>query len=482
MEDRRRLRRIENRFGSDLNCLVQTVSSSISCEVVDFNSLGLRIRCNSLEESDLIAKSSIKRATISYGTMDLGNFHSPTVKKNEGQSLELILLPKVQIADPSNAREERANIPELFEPLVVGHDPVRIKETLVMRIDNISSKGFRAKSSLSNRHLFQGQLLENFIIYLPSIGEMKVSFRVLNMRHSEGFLYLGCQFEQTNREDDIKVKSFLLLCLLSSQNNSDSAERTDLLPRKISSILRVRRVDSREDFQEVLKLRHEAYSGAHKLTEDSTVQDMEDEFDQNSVVLGAFMGKKLVGTIRIVFSKGESKFPFEKYFDFFSGSVGEREKYVEVSKLAISPRLQGGDVLFRLFQVFAIEFMPKREYALLMATDSLAKNYISIGAKRISGSCPHPVLKDESLSLYLLETQKLKDTKMSALAWFFFGREIHQFMSKFGFTPKTGFQFFKMLRLPIEIAPKLVRKVLKKFKTSLAIKAKPRWGFDFIPI
>lgn len=462
MAEQRRLRRVENRFGTDLICRVFAPDCEIECSVLDFNSLGLRLACKNSDDFNSLITNELFDAKIMYGNRQMGSFSMPKVLRTLGSDLELILISASKEADLGNEREERADVPELLEPLITGRDPARINETLIMRVSNLSSNGFRAKCSLSNRHLFQGQIFKDFTVYLPTIGEIRASFKLINLNPSDRFLNLGCQFLDFAPPDEVKLRSFLLLSLLSKNENPEmlSLRQTS---KKLSKITRIRRIDSAEDFAEVMKLRFEAYSGASKLIENATVSDMTDEYDANSIILGAFMGKKLAGTIRIVFSNKGSKFPFEKYFQFPVGIKNLRpENCVEVSKLAIDPLLQGSDVLFRLFQTVAIEFVPKRENALLMSTDALARNYIAIGAQKISHSIFHPVLTSEKMSLYVIETNHLKNAKISALAWVFFGREIQNFMITFGFMTKTKLAFLKFLKLPIEIAPKLIRKIYRK--------------------
>lgn len=460
MSDKRRLRRVENKFGSDLSCSIKTLDTTINCLVGDFNSLGIRVTCFSESDFQELIKSQLVSASIHYGTMAMGDLQNPRVLRTLGQN-ELILVPTAKRGDVDNKREERATIPVLLEPLLTGKDPARINEMLILRLFNLSSQGFRAKCSRSNRHIFQGQVFSNYKLYLPSIGEIEVSFKVIDIQSVDEYLHIGCQLLDVSSANEVKLRSFLILCLLTEEKKSVHLETGS---KKFTKIIRIRRIDSQSDFEEVLRLRFEAYNGAHKLIENATIEDMTDEFDKNSIILGAFMGSKLVGTIRIVFSNNGSEFPFQKYFPFPVFKDVAPETSVEVSKLAIDPLVQGSDVLFRLFQTVAIEFVPKRSYALLMSTDSLAKNYMAIGAKKISGSVFHPVQKSERMSLYVIQTSDLKNARISALAWIFFGKEIQNFMITFGFMTKTKTAFLKFFKAPIELVPKLWRRLIRRLK------------------
>lgn len=462
MSERRRLNRIENQNGTELFCTLEINGKTMDAEVLDFNSFGIRIRLAE-ENVGLDALIDIPSVKVMYGTHVLGSFVSPTILRVRESRHEIVLIPNSQSRDAYVERAERSKIPYVLEPLLMGADPTRMKESLFFRLEDISITGFGAKCSLSNRHLLAGKTLENFTLILPGLGEVNCSFQISHVRPTDNHMHVGCRFKSLDSSSRKKIQNFLLLCMLTESRDVQVAEKAIQATGKLEHLIRIRRIDSDKDLRAVADLRFRAYKGANKLVENATIDDMMDDYDAEAMILGAFIGPRLVGTFRIIFGKDGMEFPFERFFPFPDIGI-PRNQTVEVCKLAIDPSFQGSDILFRLFQTFAIETVPKRKFALLASTRSLARNYVGLGAKKIPGSCPHPVLPDEVLQLYLLEADKFNSGKMSALAWIAFAREVVDFMSRFGFTKRTRFPLLKYLIAPFEIGGKLVRKISRKIK------------------
>ena len=460
--EQRKLHRIGNDFGDDLKCKLSSGGRELICRVLDYNSLGIRILFATREDAEHARVHGVESAKVGFGNYQLGEFAFPEIRSGRASELEFIVLASESRSRSPVQREDRIDVPEILEPIATGPDPLRPREKFVMRILDISSSGFKAKCSLSNRHLMRGQILSGFSIQLPGIGAIKASFEITHLAADGRFLYLGCQFGGLGTKDRKLIQSFLLMCRLSA-GDATLPDVRFAAKDALSQSLRVRRIDSVTDFQQVLALRLKAYLKANKVTDSTRPEDMTDEFDKNAIILGAFIGRRLVGTIRIVFSQDGSRFPFENYFPFpglESGVV--REESVEISKLAIDPEAQGSKVLFRIFQSFAIEFIPKKRFGILMATGTVARNYTLIGAKKISGALPHPVAKDQMLSLYVLDSRRLKSGRMSALAWLLFAREAIDFLARFGFARETRFPAIKIAQAPFEVIAKVARKMARR--------------------
>lgn len=465
MSDRnsRRLERIDNSFGTELFCTIEGELRTFRCDVADFNALGFRLSCRSHHEFDALMREEIRTAKIHYGKYLLGFVTFPQIVRSQAETLGFVLVPTNKSKMEITTRPRRADIRYLLEPTLVGPDPVRPREKLIMRIDNISEKGFRAKCSLSNKHLLPKQKFREFTMTIPGMGMFPCSFEITNTRIDKEYLTLGCQFLHPTPQLQKVLSDFLLLCTCIEKDERRDFEG-ERLPRKLSPLLRVRKVDQSLEMDPILDLRLKAYKEANKVAEDATAASMRDEYDANSIILGAFIGSRVVGTLRIAFSRKGSPLPFEKFFSFPDYDRFERENSVEVSRMAIDPAAQGTDIFFRLMQGLALEFMPKKEFAFLMATDELAANYKAIGARRLKGPVPHPVAKGQFLSLYVVETQKVKKGRMSALAWLFFGRELVDFLSTFGFTQRTRTPVVKMLVAPLEIAVRKARRIRRRFQ------------------
>jgi len=459
----RALERVENEFGSDLVCAIEIEGMSFDCDVADFNALGFRLTCRDKRQFALLAHGNITRAKVMYGDYVLGVLTLPKVVRASLETKKVVLVPSPRSTVQIVERPRRANVPYLLEPMIVGPDPMRLREKMIFRVDNISETGFRAKCSLSNRHLFQGQIMNGFTIALPTMGTHTCSFTIMNVRADHQHLIVHCAFNDLRRPFTKVLRNFMLLSLF-TKNEEGVKMGEERMPKKLSSLLRVRRVNQSLEMDKVLQLRLSAYKAANKVSDGATTDVMSDEFDKNSIVLGAYIGSQIAGTVRVVFSRDGSSFPFEKTFPFPEGKRYRRGACVELSRMAVDPALQGSDMVFRLMQAAALEFVPKTDFAFLMSTDDLANNYLMIGAERLAGPVPHPVSATEHLSLFVFTVGKLKSGRMSALAWIFFAREIIEFMSRFGFTGRTATPIFKYLLVPLELSLKKSKKFFRQLR------------------
>lgn len=464
MTSKRRLERIANGFGVDLVCVIEVGDKKFTCEISDYNALGLRLHCRNKRDYSELSSADITSAKIMYGNYTLGAFTFPKVLRGSANSQKLVLIPSARSNVEIVERPRRAVVPELLEPVLTGADPLRLNEKVVMRVDNVSEGGFRAKCSLSNRHFFQGQLHKNFALFIPTTGLFKCSFRISSVRAEATHLWLGCELIDPPARLKKALRHFMLLCLFTDRD-LDLDLAAEGLPKRLTPILRIRRINQEYEIEQVLNLRLRAYRAANKVFEGTEADDMCDDYDQNSILLGAFIGAKIAGTVRVVFSRQGSGFPFEKFFQLPEGFNPERT--VELSRMAVDPALQGSDMAFRMMQAAALEFVPKADHAFLMSTGDLAENYLLLGAKRLAGPVPHPVNTGENLYLFVFSTEKLKSGRMSALAWLFFAREIIDFMSRFGFSKKTPVPLIKYARMPFELALKKCKKFLRKWQRSL---------------
>lgn len=464
MQTVRKLERIDNTFGSDLMCSVQCGTEIIECDVADYNALGFRITCRDEKQFEMMLNSEIESARILFGKYVLGHLTHPKVLRAQEGTLGIVLVSTSRSTMTVVTRPRRLDVPYLLEPIVVGADPVRFKEKIVLRIVNISERGFRAKCSLSNKHLLTKHKFKDFEICIPTIGNFKCSFSITNIRAESKFITVGCEFLDATPTLNRAIGHFILLCTCLDANAGVESVEPEVFPKKLSPVLRFRRIDRRAEMDEVQKLRLLAYLKANKVVDGSTPESMTDEYDENSIITGAFIGSRLVGTFRIVFCTKGNPLPFEKYFPFPADGKYTRENCVEISRMAIDPAMQGSDVVFRVFQASALEFIPKTEYVFLLSTDDLAKNYLALGATKLEGPIPHPVAKDQQLSLFVLESARLKAGRMSALTWLFFAREFIDFLSSFGFTRRTRVPVFKYVRAPFELGAKRARKLIRSRK------------------
>jgi GNAT superfamily N-acetyltransferase len=234
--------------------------------------------------------------------------------------------------------------------------------------------------------------------------------------------------------------------------------------KKFAGHIRVRRISSDNDLESVLKIRLRAYQKANKVDSSLSWQDMQDEYDKNSIIFAAYVGNTIAATVRFVFRKADRKLPLEKYFEIepLLGKIGNNETCIEISRFAVDPHFQGTDLMVAILRQVAVELVAKKiGISLCMATNDLAPYYEVIGAKKISGPIRHPVLDSEVLTLFKFDNDAVLTGNISPVGWYFVIKPAIQFLFKHGMAKKVGIGIKKIFLLPFSI---LIMKIQSKMK------------------
>ena len=140
-----------------------------------------------------------------------------------------------------------------------------------------------------------------------------------------------------------------------------------------------------------------------KTPPDATSEMMEDEYDASSLIYCAKYGPDVIATMRANISKSDGqKFPFEKYFGSCESLGISRHNSCEISRLAILPEFQGSDLFIGFVKVTSADVSKAGPgyYVLCCYQQALTHVPAYWCRKDIQSPVRHPVLTDESLSLY----------------------------------------------------------------------------------
>lgn len=456
-KDMRSLHRIDNSYGKDLTAQISVEGEQHRCKVLDYNSLGVAI------EMDYdVHFSNLDLIEIYYGSERICYFENPKLIRRASRKIILSLNEKsIHLNQP---RQTRVTISETQQGVLMGPDPIRIHQTLYFRVNNVSETGCRLISSKSNRHLTPGLHLANYNLMLPGLGYHQVSMAISNSSADGSCAFFGVKWIKPSEEFRHDLKKYILMNLSHEERASYAEDGIrSLKVKNFSSALRLTRISTPAEFQDVLHLRYAAYQSAQKLKDGTTWQDMTDQYDQRSIIYTAHFGQQLVGTMRLCFADENTKFPFEEYLQLKDVLPLDRTKSAEVSRLAVDPELQGSDLFIALFRHIIIEIGAKQiQFPVCLATDELAVSYRSIGAKKLSPSFPHPVMKNENLALYLFDPETIIDGKMNSLGWFKVAKPSLKHLHRFQFIRKPSRGYLKFLRLPFDVLQFLLRRKMHK--------------------
>jgi len=179
-----------------------------------------------------------------------------------------------------------------------------------------------------------------------------------------------------------------------------------LITRSLSKPCTIKVVETCQELEQILNVRFLAYKAVAKTPAGATSDMMADEYDASSIIYCAKYGPAVIATMRANISKDKGqKFPFETYFGSCESLGMSRHNACEISRLAILPEFQGSD-LFIGFVKVTMQMLVKLQLDIMfcVATNKLALMYQRIGAQRVSEPVRHPVLIDECLNLYRIET------------------------------------------------------------------------------
>lgn len=463
--EKRSLRRVDNKYGSEMRAKLTIDDIDYTADVADYNSLGVSLK---LKQGVLPDLKRITEVKIYYGSELVCHVVAPKLISYSTDQSRLVVSLESERAKDQSPRGERANLGFSMQGSVFGTDPFTLDQTLSFRLNNISNSGFSLISSKSNRHLMAGLKLYDYTIMLPGYNLIKVSFQITNVVDTGSHLKLGCSFLKIDKNFRKEIERIIL----TNSNFSDIGDKIDIdlknrikKIKKFNSWIRIRRVTSSEEFEQVLKIRFKAYQEANKVKPGQSWKDMEDEYDKTSITYAAYAGLTIAGTIRLVFRDKVSKLPFEEYLELADVINFDPSSAAEISRFAIDPHYQGTDLFFALFRKIIFEIGAKQiKSPVCLATEKLSKYYIGIGALQISRPIPHPTIENETLTLYLFDPESVIGGKMSALGWFFVAKPALRLLRKFQFIRKPSLGFSKYIIVVFEMISLFFKKIIFKKK------------------
>ena len=277
---------------------------------------------------------------------------------------------------------------------------------------------------MCNKHILVGSLLENCQLLLPGIGVLTVNLVVCNAFSKDKHLVFGCLFQSINKH---ALEMLAQYAIIGGDNlpphlsqRKELLKAAGLTTRSLSKPCTIKVVETGQELEQILEVRFVAYQAVAKIPPGATSEIMEDAYDASSIIYCAKYGPDVIATMRVNISKSNGhKFPFETYFGSCENLGISRHNTCEISRLAILPEFQGSD-LFIGFVKVTIQMLVKLHLDTMfcVATNKLAPMYQRIGAERMSEPVRHPVLIDESLSLYRIKTSSfLTGSNMTCEVW-----------------------------------------------------------------
>ena len=378
--------------------------------IIDFNAESLAVDVTALSELRKL-ESQIESITITHGTREIRSIEKPNVKiRKDDSQWKLIVLLNPSERKTAERRHKRIKTRESFKPFLWASDPFHLSRIVNFQVENFNVDGLQVKTSLCNKHIIVGSMMENCQLLLPGIGVLTVNLVICNAFPQDKHLVFGCLFQFINKQ---ALEMLAQYAIIGGDNlpphlrqRKELLKAAGLTTRSLSKPCTIKVVETCQELEQILDVRFGSYKAAAKTPPGATREIMEDEYDASSIIYCAKYGPDVIATMRANISTSDGqKFPFEKYFGSCESLGISRHNSCEISRLAILPEFQGSD-LFIGFVKVTIQMLVKLclDTMFCIATNKLAPMYQRIGAERMSGPVQRPVLIDEPLNLYRIKT------------------------------------------------------------------------------
>jgi hypothetical protein len=392
--------------------------------IIDFNAESLAVDISALADLGKL-ESKIECITITHGTREVRSIERPgiTIRKDDSQWKLIVLLNPMK-RKAAERRHKRIKTRENFKPFLWVSDPWHLSRVLNFQVENFNVDGLQLRTSLCNKHIMVGSMLENCQLLLPGIGILIVSIVICHTFYKDNHLLFGCLFQSINKPD---LEMLAQYAILGGDNLPPHlSQRKELLraagltTHSLSKPCTIKVVETYQELEQIREVRFIAYKAAAKTPPGATSEMMEDEYDASSIIYCAKYGPNVIATMRVNISKSDGqKFPFEQYFGSCESLGISRHDSCEISRLAILPAFQKSDLFIGFLKIITPMLVKLRLNTMYcMATNKLSLMYQRIGTERMAEPVPHPVLADECLNLYRIKTSSfLTGANMEVDVW-----------------------------------------------------------------
>lgn len=297
---------------------------------------------------------------------------------------------------------------EEFLATGMAPNPVRFNDFVQFRVRDISKNGMQITTSLRNKFLLPGMILESTISF-PMVGQITLFLKILNARlitiHGKEMLALGTQFLDPTRHTLETLGQYLL------QFAANTSARTLLdegyLLRSVSCALDFRFVKTAEQYREVLELRKQAYGAVGKIDQNAPSESTGDVFDVHARIITAHHHGRLVGSVRLMFHDPEHSLEHEQFMQL-PADFPRKDEMVEVTRVCTDPAYRGQDLFYALMKQMTITIVQsKRRWLLGSATAKLMPVYERIGFRGTGHKYTHKDLGNEEHELILADVPRV---------------------------------------------------------------------------
>ena len=357
--------------------------------IIDFNAESLAVDVTALSDLGKL-ESRIEGITITHGTREVRSIERPNVKiRKDDSQLKLIVLLNTSERKTAERRHKRITTRDNFKPFLWVADPFHLSRIVNFQVENFNVDGLQLKTSLSNKHIIVGSMLDNCQLLLPGIGVLTINLVVGHAFAKDKHLFFGCLFQSINKQ---ALEMLAQYAIIGGDNlppylsqRKELLRAAGLTTRSLSKPCTIKVVETCQELEQILDVRFAAYKAAAKTPPGATSEMMEDEYDASSIIYCAKYGSDVIATIRANLSTSDRQtFPFEQHFGSCEMLGIARHNACEISRLAILPEFQGSDLFIGFMKVIG-QMLVKLglDIVFCVATNMLSPMYRRMGGENI---------------------------------------------------------------------------------------------------
>jgi predicted GNAT family N-acyltransferase len=307
-----------------------------------------------------------------------------------------------RINDKQRRSAPRWTCAEDFLPSGVAPNPVRFDDLIHFRVREVGSNGFQLLTSLRNKLMVPGMLL-NATIDFPTLGKVEVPCRIVYCRpvseRNKECMVLGVKAEGMPTYGRKILGQYLLQ--FGPSTTVKSLRDAGLIVESGAKAMEFGFVRTTEDYQQVLELRAAAYGGAGKLGREMRPDELSDSFDTKArIVVGRYRGR-VVASMRMMFPNDGDALEHEQFVTL-PPDAAQRSTCVEVTRVCTSPEYRGTDLLLGLFRHGGLAALEAGRSFVLGSSDAkLLRFYLGMGFKDLGVRYVHPLLGGLEHSVFL---------------------------------------------------------------------------------
>lgn len=371
------------RIGDPIKCEIFTGEKTLLVKLWSYCPFGFEIV---VPESVELALGSIKTFMLQFGKTILKTkgsivFHRNHPNGNILAGVRIHYEPlTADLLNKERRSKNRWNCPEHLLPSGTTPNPIRFNDFILFRVVDVSANGLRLATSLRNKMLCVGQILEA-TISVPMIGPINISLKIHRVALDEVYgkqqLILGVTFVRT---DEVMLSTLSEYLLTFAEKCTVLSLKESGFPARYSNTAYdFTYVKSQKDYEDVLQLRYDCYIKSGKLGEGITPDFMRDEFDSRARILIVKHQGKIIASVRGMFHEKGDKTSHERYL-VYPPQFPDPSECLELSRLCVHEEHQSAGLANELTKHFILlAIKSARKHCYFSVTDSFKPHWLKLG-------------------------------------------------------------------------------------------------------